>query len=181
MTAQRQYELVYIVSPEASDEQAQEIQQLIQDVIARYHGTIDRTDNWGRRKLAFPIKHKREGTYVVLVMNGLGDMVKELERRLKVHDFVLRHLVVRVDEDLRKAERARTRREEDAARRRAARGIPAEPAPAEPIGDTAGEVASSRVASAVEPPVASIVEPPTPSGEAELTKESGESAAQPEE
>jgi small subunit ribosomal protein S6 len=122
MTAQRQYELVYIVSPEATDEQAKEIDQLIQEVVTRHQGTVDSTENWGRRKLAFQIKHKREGTYVLMVISGLGDMIKEIERRLKVHDFVLRHLIVRVDEDLRKAARMRARREEQAARRQAARG-----------------------------------------------------------
>jgi small subunit ribosomal protein S6 len=156
MTAQRQYELVYIVSPEATDEQAKEVDQLIQEVVARHHGTVDSTESWGRRRLAFQIKHKREGTYVVMVISGLGDMVKEIERRLKVHDFVLRHLVVRVDEDLRKAARIRARREEQAARRQAARGAAPE---------SAGETG--------EPPETS----PTESG---LATGSAESTTQPE-
>ncbi|MPZ17134.1 MAG: 30S ribosomal protein S6 [Luteitalea sp.] len=155
MTAQRQYELVYIVSPEATDEQAKEIDQLIQEVVTRHQGTVDNTENWGRRKLAFQIKHKREGVYVVMVISGLGDMVKEIERRLKVHDFVLRHLVVRVDEDLRKAARIRARREEQAARRQAARGSTADSAgePAEPptTDSTESGLANGSAGSATQP------------------------------
>ena len=58
-------------------------------------------------------------------------LVKELDRRLKVSDRIIRHLIVRVDEDLRIADRARTRRKEQTVRRRVARGLPAEPTPEE--------------------------------------------------
>jgi small subunit ribosomal protein S6 len=82
-----------------------------------------KTENWGRRKLAYRIGKHREGTYVLEVFKGSGELTKELDRRLKVIDSVIRHLCVRVDEDLRLAERTRARREVET-QRRIARGLP---------------------------------------------------------
>jgi small subunit ribosomal protein S6 len=73
-----------------------------------------KTENWGRRKLAYRIGKHREGTYVLEVFNGTGELTKELDRRLKVSDLIIRHLVVRVDEELRVAERSRSRRQASA-------------------------------------------------------------------
>ena len=61
-------------------------------------GQIEKTENWGRRKLAYEIAHQKEGVYVLEVINGSGELMKELDRRLRVMDQVLRHMVVRVDE-----------------------------------------------------------------------------------
>ena len=69
--------------------------------------TIEKTENWGRRKLAYEIGRHREGVYVLEVINGPGAMTAELDRRLRVFDIVIRHMVVRVDEELAVAERAR--------------------------------------------------------------------------
>jgi small subunit ribosomal protein S6 len=131
MSATKQYELVYILAPEATEEQVQEIHQLVEGIVTRFEGAIDRTDAWGRRKLAYPIAGHKEGLYVVQVLNGGGEMVKEVDRRLKVNDLVIRHLIVRVDEDLRKADRAKSRRDAETARRREARGLSPEPPPIE--------------------------------------------------
>jgi small subunit ribosomal protein S6 len=131
MSTQKQYELVYIVAPEATEEQLAALNGEVQSVVSRFHSTIDRTDNWGRRKLAYPIGKYKEGIYVLHVLSGPGDVVKELDRRLKVTDNVIRHLIVRVDEDLRIAERRKSVRKAETARRRVARGLPAEPTPEE--------------------------------------------------
>lgn len=131
MSTQKQYELVYIVAPEATEEQLAALNGEVQQVVSRFQGTIDRTDNWGRRKLAYPIGKYKEGIYVLHVITGPGDLVKELDRRLKVTDNVIRHLIVRVDEDLRIAERRKATRKAETARRRVARGLPAEPTPEE--------------------------------------------------
>jgi len=100
-------------------------------VVTRYSGTIDKTENWGRRRLAYPIGRHKEGIYVLELISGGGDLVKELDRRLKVLDVVVRHLVVRVDEDLRIAARAKELRKATSVRRRTARGLPPEPTPEE--------------------------------------------------
>src|SRR5918996_862838 len=93
------YELVYIVSPEATDEQVTALHDQVQAMVSRYEGQIEKTDNWGRRKLAYEIGHHKEGTYVLEVINGSGELMKEIDRRLKVTDLIIRHLVVRVDEE----------------------------------------------------------------------------------
>ena len=131
MSTQKQYELVYIVAPEATEEQLAALNGEVQQVVTRFQSTIDRTDNWGRRKLAYPIGKYKEGIYVLHVITGPGDLVKELDRRLKVTDNVIRHLIVRVDEDLRIAAQAKARRQATSARRRVARGLPPEPTPEE--------------------------------------------------
>jgi len=135
MSTNRQYELVYVMTPESSDEQVTELHNQIEQIVQRFNGTIDKTDNWGRRKLAYEIKHHREGIYVVETITGGGDLMKEIDRRLRVLDSVIRHLVVRVDEELRVADRTRDARKATQARRRTARGLPPEPQPGEGRGD----------------------------------------------
>ena len=127
----RKYELVYLVSPEASDEQVNALHDQVQSIVSRYNGEIEKTDNWGRRKLAYEIGHHKEATYVLEVINGTGELMKELDRRLKVIDDVIRHLVVRVDEEQQVVERIRTHRQSRIARRRTARGLPPD-VPSEP-------------------------------------------------
>src|ERR671937_109715 len=135
MSTSRQYELVYIVTPEASDQEVADLHKQVEQIVQRFNGTLEKTENWGRRKLAYEIGHHREATYVVETITGSGELVKEIDRRLRVIDLVLRHLIVRVDEDLRVAERTRTARKASQARRRIARGLPPEPQPGEARGD----------------------------------------------
>src|SRR5262249_33260800 len=100
-------------------------------VVERFGGNFDRTENWGRRKLAYEIGHHREGVYVLEVINGPGPMTAEIDRRLRVIDTVIRHLIVRVDEDLARAERAKAERKSSMAARRVRRGLPPEPTESE--------------------------------------------------
>lgn len=130
-TALKQYELVYIVAPDATDDQLAEAQQLVESNITKAEGTVDNVDAWGRRRLAYKIGAHGEGIYTVVLFSGTGELVKELDRRLKVNDLIIRHLIVRVDEDFRKAARAKERRAEETRRRRVARGLPPEPTPEE--------------------------------------------------
>ena len=123
MSHARQYELVYILSPDTTEQEIADLHTQIESIVARYQGEMVKTENWGRRKLAFRIGKHREGTYVLEVFKGTGDLTKELDRRLKVIDSVIRHLCVRVDEELRLAERTRARREAET-QRRIARGLP---------------------------------------------------------
>jgi len=138
MTTHRQYELVYIVPGETAEQPLADLQTQVEVIVARYSGTVDKVENWGRRKLAYEIGPHKEGVYVLLVFSGPGDLVKEIDRRLKVIDLVIRHLIVRVDEENEVADRRQARRKADTARRRVARGLPPEPeeraagAPGEP-------------------------------------------------
>lgn len=127
----RKYELVYVVSPEASDEQVAELHTQVEGIVQRMGGTIEKTENWGRRKLAYEIGRHKEATYVLEVIEGSGELMKEIDRRLKVFDNVIRHLVVRVDESQRVIDRKRTIRTENSRRRRVARGLPPDRQPGE--------------------------------------------------
>jgi small subunit ribosomal protein S6 len=127
----RKYELVYIVSPEASDDQVTELHTQVEAIVQRIGGSIERTDNWGRRRLAYEIGRHKEGTYVLEVIHGTGELMKEIDRRLKVTDLIIRHLVVRVDEHQGVLERTKARRSATSQRRRIARGLPAERQPGE--------------------------------------------------
>ncbi len=127
MSQVRQYELIYITPPEATEEVLAELHQQVVAVVERFGGAIERTENWGRRRLAYEIGHHREGVYVLEVINGPGALTAELDRRLRVFDNVIRHLVVRVDEELAVAERSRVRRKTWTSTRRVRRGLPPEP------------------------------------------------------
>lgn len=129
----RQYELVYIVVPEAAEQELADLHTQVEGIITRLNGTMVRSEPWGRRKLAYEIGPHKEGFYVLEVFSGPPEVVKELDRRLKVSDRVIRHLVVRIDEDEAIAERRKTARQEDSARRRAARGLPPLPEPGEEV------------------------------------------------
>ena len=127
----RKYELVYVVSPDATDEQVTEMHTQVESIVQRMHGQLEKTDNWGRRKLAYEIGRHKEGTYVLEVINGDGELMKEIDRRLKVSDLIIRHLVVRVDEEQAVVDRTRNRRSDTSRRRRVARGLPPERQPGE--------------------------------------------------
>jgi small subunit ribosomal protein S6 len=127
----RKYELVYIASPDASEEQVNDLHAQVDAIVQRMGGQIEKTDNWGRRKLAYEIGRHKEGVYVVETILGGGDLMKEIDRRFKVTDLVIRHLVARVDEDQEVIERARMRRTDTSRRRRVARGLPPDRQPGE--------------------------------------------------
>ena len=123
----RQYELVYIASPEATEQQVTDLHALVEEIVGRFNGQLEKSENWGRRRLAYEIGAHKEGTYVLEVIRGSGDLVKELDRRLKVSDQIIRHMIVRVDEEQRVVERARTRRAAAQQKRIARGGAPAAP------------------------------------------------------
>ena len=111
MSDSRQYELLYVVSPVVTEDGVAELHARIEEIVQQLGGVIEKTDNWGRRRLAYEINRHREGTYVLELVNAPGSILSELDRRLRVMDDLLRHLIVRVDEDLRKAAHAKARRE----------------------------------------------------------------------
>src|SRR5579864_4565387 len=122
--ADRQYELVYILPPDSTEQQIADVHTQIDGVVSKMSGAIEKTDNWGRRKLAYEIGHHKEGVYVLEIVNGSGELMKELDRRLRVMDQVVRHMIVRVDEEKKVIERTRTKRQSDSERRRVKRGLP---------------------------------------------------------
>ena len=129
--ADRQYELVYILPPDTTEQQVADLHTQVEQVVARLNGQIEKTENWGRRRLAYEIGHQKEGVYVLQVINGSGELMKELDRRLRVMDMVIRHIVVRVDEEKKVVDRTRTKRQSESERRRVKRGLPPQRQPGE--------------------------------------------------
>ena len=129
--ADRQYELVYILPPDTTEQQVAELHGQVEAVGSRMHGQIEKTENWGRKPLAYEIGHHKEGVYVLEVINGSGELMKELDRRLKVMDQVMRHMVVRVDEEKKVVDRTQTKRRTESERRRVKRGLPPQRQPGE--------------------------------------------------
>ena len=127
----RKYELVYVVSPDATDDQVADLHTQVDAIIQRMGGQLEKTENWGRRKLAYEIGRHKEGTYVLEIIGGTGELMKEIERRLKVSDLIIRQLIVRVDAEQGVIERTRARRTETSRRRRVARGLPPDRQPGE--------------------------------------------------
>ncbi len=130
----RTYELIYVLKPDAPETEVAELHKQVADIVERLGGTIDKTENaapWGRRRLAYEIGHHKEGFYVLEVITGSAELMKEIDRRLKVTEGLLRHLIVRVDEATIKAERMRAKRTEESRRRRVARGLPPDRQPGE--------------------------------------------------
>ena len=128
----RRYELVYVVSPDATDEQVADLHTQVEGIVQRLGGQLEKTESWGRRKLAYEIGRYKEGIYVLDIIVGSGELMKEIDRRLKVSaELIIRHLVVRVDEEQAVVERVRARRTGTSRRRRVARGLPADRQPGE--------------------------------------------------
>ncbi len=139
--ADRQYELVYILPPDTAETAVTELHGQIEAVVAKMHGQIVTTENWGRKRLAYEIGHNKEGFYVLQVINGSGELMKELDRRLKVMDIVIRQMIVRVDEDKKVVDTVQTRRRTNSERRRVKRGLPPQRQPGE--GRAAGDMEDS--------------------------------------
>ena len=106
----RTYEVIFIAAPTTTDDDLRKLTTQLETVVADQGGKVTKTDNWGRRKLAYQIGKFDEGIYTLLNIEGSGQEIAEVERRLRVNDQVIRHISVRTDEDLRRAEKMRARR-----------------------------------------------------------------------
>jgi small subunit ribosomal protein S6 len=118
----RVYELVYIVKPDLPEEDVDATLSVIRDTLTGGGATIDKEEKWGKRRLAYRVQKFEDG-YYVLVQYSLPDdkssaaLPKEVERRLRVNDAVIKFMTVRIDEDLKRAEKAKKKREGRTSRR----------------------------------------------------------------
>ncbi|MDI1243548.1 MAG: 30S ribosomal protein S6 [bacterium] len=115
--AQRTYEVMYIIDPETPADRIEKLNEAVGKVIEKEGGTVVRMDDIGRRQLAYPIEKKTEGHYVLFEIDGSGQEILELERRMRVNDMILRYITIRVDEDRKKAEKLHNKRENRQAKR----------------------------------------------------------------
>ena len=109
--AKRTYEVMYIINPETDAEKIEKLNDAVGKLIEKEGGEIVRMDDIGRRHLAYPIEKKTEGHYVLFEIDGSGQEILELERRMRVNDMIIRYMTVRVDEDRKKAEAIKAKRE----------------------------------------------------------------------
>lgn len=91
------YELTYIINGVLSDNQTKEAVGRIGRFIEEHGGNILETDEWGSRRLAYPIRKKRNGYYVNLYFQSAGDIVTRLERSLEIDDDILRYITFKLD------------------------------------------------------------------------------------
>ena len=119
----RLYDIVMVLSPEKSVDEAATLAEGFKKILTDDGATLVRDEPWGKRRLAYPIAKRREGIYHYLQAEAKGETVAEVERKLKLSDDVLRHLVVRADEEIRRGVKLKTKREAKAARK------PKKPAP----------------------------------------------------
>lgn len=94
----RKYEAVYIIRPDVDEAAIEAVVAKVNDTIANNAGTVEQTDKWGLKKLAYEINDYREGSYVVVTFNGDNTTVKALDYVTKVSDSILRCMTIRVDE-----------------------------------------------------------------------------------
>lgn len=109
--ANRTYEVMYIVDPETPVDKIGKLNEAVGQLIEKQGGTVVRMDDIGQRTLAYPINKKSEGHYVLFEIEGTGQEIMELERRMRVNDMIMRYITVRVDEDRKKADKMRAKRE----------------------------------------------------------------------
>jgi small subunit ribosomal protein S6 len=123
--SERTYEILFIADPNLGEPEVDALAAQVQGFVEKEGGRVSKLEKWGKKRLAYTVGKHREGSYVLLVAEGPAPLVKEVERRIRVTDGIFRFLTVRVDDDLRKAERSkalRTKREEQKRARQSARG-----------------------------------------------------------
>jgi len=134
---ERLYDLIFICRPDTPEPDVDKVIATIEHTATEKGAKIEKTEKWGRKRMAYRVQRLREGLYVYMVVRSShGEVVKELERRLKVADPVIKYLTVRLDEELKRQEKLKLHRERRAARRprktTAAPAAPPSPASSEP-------------------------------------------------
>ena len=113
----RIYEEMFIVRPDATDEVIDPLVEIITKEVLSKEGTIDKVEKWGKRRLAYKLEKLDHGYYVLVQFSCPPSAVKEIERRLRVQDAVLKFITVRIDERLKVAEKRKKKADKRAARK----------------------------------------------------------------
>jgi len=115
---ERQYDLIFICRPDTPEADVDKVIATLEHAAVEKGGKVESVNKWGRKRMAYRVSKLREGYYVYLVVKSShGEVVKELERRLKVSDAVIKYLTVRLDEELKRQDKLKKHRERRAARR----------------------------------------------------------------
>lgn len=130
---ERLYDLIIIARPATPEEEIKKVLSTVEHACTDKGAKIEKAENWGTRKLAYRVAKHREGIYLFQqIRTNHGELIGELERRLRVQDSVIKFLTIRMDEDLKRQKKLTDAREKRAARRprRTAPAAPAAPAAA---------------------------------------------------
>ena len=131
----RTYELMFIVRPDMTDEDLDKLISTLQAVVPASGGTVKSVDKMGKRRLAYTVRRFHDGIYVLMVVEGGGAVMHELERRLRVTEPVIKFLTVRVDEEQKRLDKIKKIR--DAKKKVSAQpAASAEPGAAVPAAET---------------------------------------------
>src|SRR5437016_11917110 len=122
----RNYEIMFIVNPNAAEEEIDKINAQLESIITSGGGKVEKIEKMGKRRLAYEVDKHREGHYVLFVTSANGDIVRECERRLRVMDAVIKYITVRTDEESRRFAKMRNFRQKRAARRGSGAGASAQ-------------------------------------------------------
>jgi len=106
----RTYEVMFISAPTVAEDDLKRLVSNLEGIVSERGGKVVNIENRGKRTLAYRIDKFNEGIYVLLYIEGSGSEISEVERRLRVTDFVIRHITVRTDEDLKRAEKVKAKR-----------------------------------------------------------------------
>lgn len=125
----RLYEELFIVKPDSTDELVDPLVEQMTQLISKDGGNVQVVEKWGTRKLAYQVGRYLEGYYILVRFEASGITIKEIERRLRVNDLVIKYLTVRLDEEMKWVDKRKKRREKRAARKPQIAAMPAAPAP----------------------------------------------------
>ncbi len=120
----RTYEVAFIAAPTLTPEELDAFIVQMQTVVEGKSGKVVKVDNWGKKSLAYKIKKFRDGYYVILTVEADGAIIAELERRFRVADHIIRFISVRIDEDLKRAEKMKAARQRKAGSNKPVASVP---------------------------------------------------------
>ncbi|MGZ4832340.1 MAG: 30S ribosomal protein S6 [Terriglobales bacterium] len=133
---ERTYELMFIVRPDVVDEELDRLISTLESQVSTAGGTLKNAERMGKRRLAYMVRGFQDGMYVLFTIEGTGQVVRELERRLRVTEQVIKFITVRIDEEQKRLNKIKALRD--------AR-VKAKPAPAPEAADAGSEAAPAAV------------------------------------
>lgn len=94
-----QYETIFMTDPNLTEEEIDAITHLVESIVTTSGGKVLKTEKWGKRRLAYPVDHREEGIYTLMLLECPPVQVKEIDRRYRMNDRILRHLTVRMEDE----------------------------------------------------------------------------------
>src|ERR1700722_3244459 len=167
----RVYEELFIVKPDAPEGDVDAYIEQVKALITTGKGTVPKVDKWGTRKLAYRVSKFSEGIYVLVVFSSGPELVREVERRMRVTDMVIKFITVRIDEKQKKIAKRKVARDKRAARRPAPQPAMMPAAPPAPPAAPAAEHALPGAPGSHPAPAAPVAAHPAPAAPAPVTPE----------